>query len=78
MATTEARQTYLDGKEKPTSGELQAMCLKGGTGAKREMLKVGGWDQLALIATPVSRLDKSAVISGTYWLRQGSPRMLCI
>ena len=54
------------------------MCLTGGIGAKREMLKVGGWDQLALIATPVSRLDKNSVITGTYWLLQGSPRMLCI
>ena len=78
MAPTEARQTCIDGREKPTSGELQAMCLTGVTGAKREMLKAGGWDQLALIATTVSRLDKSAVISGTYYLLQGSPRMLCI
>ena len=78
MAPNKARQIYIDGREKPTSGELQAMCLTGGTGAKREMLITGGWDQLARIATPVSQLDKSAVISGTYWLLQGSPRMLCI
>ena len=54
------------------------MCLTGGIGAKREMLATGGWDKVALIATPVSPLDKKSTIIGTYWLLQGAPRMLCI
>ena len=44
----------------------------------RQMLITGGWDKEALIATPVSHLDRNSLITGTYWLLQGEPRLLCI
>ena len=44
----------------------------------RPMLVAGGWDKEALIATPVHRLDRNSVITGTYWLLQGAPKLLCI
>ena len=44
----------------------------------RQMLITGGWDKEALIATPVSRLDRNSVITGTYWLLQGESKLLCI
>ena len=56
MTSNEARQAYVEGSEKPKNGEITAMCLTGGIGAKREMLVTGGWDKEVLIATQVSRL----------------------
>ena len=54
------------------------MTLVGGRGAMRQMMETGGWDTERLIATPVHRLDRNAVITGTYWLLQGAPKLLCI
>ena len=78
MAPNEARLAYIESSEKPTNAEIQSMCLTGGRGAMRQMLVVGGWDKEALIATPVSRLDRNSVITGTYWLLQGVPKLLCV
>ena len=44
----------------------------------RQMMEAGGWDTEKLIATPVHRLDRNSMITGTYWLLQGSPKLLCI
>ena len=78
MAPNESREAYIGGSEKPTNAEIQSMTLTGGQGAMRQMLVVGGWDKEALIATPVHRLDRNSVITGTYWLLQGAPKLLCI
>ena len=78
MTPNEARLAYIENSEKPTNAAIESMCLTGGRGAMRQMLVVGGWDKEALIATPVSCLDRNSVITGTYWLLQGQLRLLCI
>ena len=78
MAQNDARTAYIGGREKPTEAEVRSMTLTGGTGAMRALLEAGGWDKERVIATPVHRLDKNALISGTYWLLQGTPKMVCI
>ena len=78
MSPNETRLAYIGLNEKPTPAVIESMCLTGGRGAMRQMLITGGWDKEALIATPVSRLDRNSAITGTYWLLQGEPRLLCI
>ena len=78
MAPNDARAAYISGRGKPTDAEIHSMTLVGGRGAMRNMMEAGGWDKEKLIATPVHRLDKNAMITGTYWLLQGTPKMVCI
>ena len=78
MAPNKTRLTYIGLNEKPTPVVIKSMCITGGRGAMRQMLIAGGWDKEELIATPVSRLDRNSVITGTYWLLQGESKLLCI
>ena len=79
MAPNDARENYISGREKPTEAEIRSMSLVGGRAAMRTMMEAGGdWNKQDLIATPVHRLDKYANITGTYWMLQGSPKIVCI
>ena len=79
MAPNDARENYISGREKPTEAEIRSMTLVGGRAAMRTMMEAGGdWNKQDLIATPVHRLDKYANITGTYWMLQGSPKIVCI
>ena len=65
MSPNETRLAYIGLNKKPTPAVIESMCLTGGRGAMRQMLITGGWDKKSLIATPVSRLDRNSVITGT-------------